>query len=287
MKSLIGFGFAAVAFALCGPLPSFGQSGAVNPLGYTISTPRPIDPASGTTNPSVLATQKQNPYLGSTPSGKATDKTIVLPLADAISRGLRYNLGLIETDESGIDAKAQRLHALSALLPNISLSGEQVLMDQSLKEVGLKLPPIPGFPGLPATTGAFSFQDARISVEQPVYNAPLRKRYQAEKEAEQSALSSISDAKDIVVYAVGAAYFQVVADAARLETARAELASAQELDQETADRIKGGSLTGNRFAARAGGTAECRAVCRQCRQRTGKSEADARSCYRASGRTKI
>ena len=38
------------------------------PAGYSIATPKPISPAEGTTNPSALATQRQNPYLGSVPA---------------------------------------------------------------------------------------------------------------------------------------------------------------------------------------------------------------------------
>src|ERR1700675_1288959 len=67
------------------------------PLGYSIVTPRPISPAEGTTNPSAQATQVQNPYLGSVPC-KNTGSRIQLSLKAAIERGLRYNLGLIETN---------------------------------------------------------------------------------------------------------------------------------------------------------------------------------------------
>ena len=42
----------------------------------------------------------------------------------------------------------------------------------------------------------------------------------------------------MVVFAVGTAYLQVVASAARVETARAQLASARELDEQTANRVK-------------------------------------------------
>ena len=47
---------------------ALGQS--ANPLGYSIATPRPINPAEGSTTPSAQATQQQNPYLGSAPAKK-------------------------------------------------------------------------------------------------------------------------------------------------------------------------------------------------------------------------
>src|SRR5258706_10727021 len=89
------------------------------PLGYSVATPRPISPAEGTTNPSAQATQRQNPYLGSVPS-KNTGTKIELSLKGAIDRGLRYNLGLIESNQARADVRAERLRALSALLPQLT-----------------------------------------------------------------------------------------------------------------------------------------------------------------------
>ena len=220
----------SAGFAFCQSQP--------DPQGYSISTPRPINPAASTTNPSALATQGQNPYLGSMPAGKVTNQVLSLSLRDAVERGLRYNLGLIESNQGTAEVRAQRLRALSALLPNLSVKGEQAFEDISLKEIGLKLPPIPGFPGLPATTGPFSYQDARVTLTQSLYSTELHDRYGAEKKAEQASGLSTRDARDVVVYAVGIAYLQVVASAARVETARAQLVSAQELDQQTADQVR-------------------------------------------------
>src|SRR5438105_10214005 len=83
----------SVTLALAFGLTAWGQT--QGPLGYSVTTPRPISPAEGTTTPSAQATQRQNPYLGSVPS-KNTGARIELSLKGAIERGLRYNLGLIE-----------------------------------------------------------------------------------------------------------------------------------------------------------------------------------------------
>jgi outer membrane protein TolC len=214
------------------------QSTQPGALGYSIVTPHPINPAESTTNPSAQATQSQNPYLGSVPTGQATSETLRLSLREIVERGLRYNLGLVESNQSGAEARAARLRALAALLPQISGQGRQVYADLSLKEIGLKLPSIPGFPGLPATTGGFAYQDVRLSLTQSLYNSSLRNQYQAQKSAEASSRLSIEDAKDVVVFAVGTAYWQAVASAARVETAKAQLASAQELDRQTANQVQ-------------------------------------------------
>jgi len=207
------------------------------PLGYSVATPRPISPAEGTTNPSAQATQRQNPYLGSVPS-KNTGIRIELSLKGAIERGLRYNLGLIESNQASADIRAERLRGLSALLPQLSARGRQAYENISYKEIGLKLPPIPGLPSLPATSGGFGYQDARVSLTQSLYDAGLRNHYRARKSDEQASVLNIQDSRDVVVFAVGTAYLQVIASAARVETAKAQLASAGELDQQTADRVK-------------------------------------------------
>jgi hypothetical protein len=125
---------------------ALGASGQTpGPLGYSIATPRPISPAEGSTTPSAQATQRQNPYLGSVPS-KNTGARIELSLSAAIERGLRYNLGLVEANQASADVRAQRLSALSRLLPQLEAHGRQALEDISFKEIGLKLPPVPPHP---------------------------------------------------------------------------------------------------------------------------------------------
>jgi outer membrane protein TolC len=167
----------------------------------------------------------------------ATGATLELSLRDAITRGLHYNLGLVESEHASADVHAERLRALSALLPHVSANGRQAFEDLSFKEIGLKLPPIPGLPSLPPTSGGFGYQDARIAATQSVFDMQLRGRLNARKADEQASALSVKDARDVVVLAVGTAYFQVIASAARVETVRAQVAAARELDQLTAHRV--------------------------------------------------
>src|SRR5580658_6306638 len=208
----------------------------INPLGYSVATPRPISPADGTTTPSAQATQRQNPYLGSVPS-KNTGTKIELSLKGAIERGLHYNLGLVEASQASADVRAERMRALAALFPQLSADARQGYENLSYKEIGLKLPPIPGLPALPSTSGAFGYQDARVSLAESLYNAELRNQYRARKSDERASMLSVEDSRDVVVFAVGTAYLQVIASAARVETAKAQLASAGELDEQTANQV--------------------------------------------------
>ena len=203
----------------------------------SINTPRPINPATGTTNRSARATQNLNPYLGSTPHGVATKDTLHLSLEDAIARGLQYNLGLIDSQQASADARAQREHALAALLPQISARAEETYQQFSLKSINLALPPQSGI-HLGPTSGQFGYSEARITAESPVLNVALLDRYRQQKAFEAASALASKDARDVVVFAVGAAYFQVVASRARDETAQAALASARELDSQVADQYK-------------------------------------------------
>lgn len=156
-------GMFSIAVLAAGTVVAAAQSGA-SASAYSIATPKPIGPAEGTTTPSARATQQQNPYLGSVPV-KSTGTIIRLSLQDALARGLRYNLGLVESEHASSDVRAERLRALSALLPQVSATAKQAYENISYSEIGLKLPPIPGLPGLPATSGAFGYQDVRVAAK--------------------------------------------------------------------------------------------------------------------------
>jgi outer membrane protein TolC len=215
-----------------GPVAALAQTGS-DPLSYTLVTPRPINPAASSTNPSASATQSLNPYLGSVPGGKLVEGEIKLTLADAIHRGLNFNLGLIESQQADAAAKAARQRAFAALLPQITARAQQSFEQISTAELGIKLPPQSGV-RLPATLGGFGYSEARVELQYPVFDASLRAQYQSRKAAEAASTLSARDARDVVVYAVGTAYFQVVASQARLDTAKAALASAQEFASQVA-----------------------------------------------------
>src|SRR5689334_459984 len=161
-----------IAVIAVGASAASAQSGSSDASRYSIPTPKPISPAEGTTTPSAQAAQRQNPYLGSVPA-KATGTNMRLSLQDAVERGLRYNLGLVESEHASSDVRAERLRALSALLPQVSAVARQAFDNVSYQEIGLKLPPLPGLPPLPVTSGGFGYQDVRITLSQRLFDRPL------------------------------------------------------------------------------------------------------------------
>src|SRR5690348_10068927 len=93
---------------------ALAQSAGVGGATAASSLRVPGTPAPRTAAP-VLAVQPA--FGGSVAQGTATATPIPLTLGDAIARGLKTNLGLLTSEQSGIEARAQRRQALSQLLP--------------------------------------------------------------------------------------------------------------------------------------------------------------------------
>lgn len=200
----------------------------------SISTPRTINPAVNSNTPSSLAGQQQNPFLGSVPAGQASATPVDLSLKEAIDRGLRFNLGVIENQTSLRQAQAQRLRALSALLPDVGTLVRQNLNQLSTAAIGLKTRAIP------LSTGQFSYQESYITFSHNGLNLETAYRLRAAQHTVAADKYSLEDAGDVVVLAVGTAYLQVVASQSRLETAEAQLDVARTLEDQTANQVRSG-----------------------------------------------
>lgn len=200
----------------------------------SISTPRTINPSVNSTTPSSLAGQQQNPFLGSVPTGQATNEVIQLSLLDAVDRGLRFNLGVVENQATLRQAQAQRLRALSELLPNVGTLVRQNLDDLSRAAIGLKVP------GISTSTGQFSYQESYLTFSDNGLNLETAYRLRSARQAAEASKFSLQDARDVVVLAVGTAYLQVIASQARMETAKAQLEVARTLEDQTANQVRSG-----------------------------------------------
>src|SRR6478609_2574706 len=200
----------------------------------SIATPRTINPAANSTTPSSLVGQQQNPFLGSVPTGTLSPEPVALSLPDAITRGLRYNLGVIENQVSLRQAQAQRLRSLSAMVPSVSALLRQNLDDLNRVAIGLKIP------GLPAPSGQFGYQEGYVAFSDNGLNLDSLYRYRAAKQTAEAQRLQLEDAGNVVALAVGTAYLQVESSEARVETAKAELESARELEAQALNRVSSG-----------------------------------------------
>ncbi|HEX4750920.1 MAG TPA: TolC family protein [Bryobacteraceae bacterium] len=163
-------------------------------------------------------------FQGSVPQGTASATPISLSLGDAIDRGLKANLGLLTSEQSSREVRADRLRALAALLPNIN--GQLSMTEQQLNLQALgflfNFPPGLGF-SIPHIVGPYSYQAALANATVPLVNFNSIYEFRASRESDKASVLTIKNARDLVVQAVGNAYLQIIADTARITATQAEI----------------------------------------------------------------
>jgi len=196
--------------------------------------------------PPVSLPGTQSPFLGSAPEGNASSEVLQIDFQQAIDRGLRNNLGLLLASDQSESARGQRWKQLSELLPNIEAHAIENVQTESLAALGfnkiapLLTPPGAGTTSLPRVTPAFNYFDLRASLSQSVFNYSNLQRERAASEGVKAADFNYKNARETVVLAVGNAYLQAIAAAARVDTAEAQVASAQALYNKAVDQQKAG-----------------------------------------------
>ena len=206
--------------------------GAAISLAQTESTP-------GSSNPgqAIPGTSGVSPFAGSVPA-KLIPGVMPLSLQDAIIRGLKQNLGLLLSRADIRSARGQRWEQLSALLPHVTAAPDVEASKINLSELGLT-----SFGGitLPRSVGPFSYFDARAAVAQTLFDWKSINATRAAGQSLKSAAYTFKDARDLVVLAVGYVYLQAIADEARIDTAEAQVKTAQALYDQASDQINAGT----------------------------------------------
>jgi outer membrane protein TolC len=164
----------------------------------------------------------------------------VLPLSlqDAIDRGLKQNLGLLLSSADIQSARGQRWEQLSALLPQVTAAPSVATSKINLAELGFTS--LAGIT-IPPSVGPFSYFDARVAVTQSLFDWKTINAARAASQNLKSAAYTYKDARDLVVLAVGYTYLQAIADEARIETAEAQVKTAQALDNQATDQVAAGT----------------------------------------------
>src|SRR6202167_1265810 len=110
--------------------------------------------------------QVSGAYQGSTPDPNTPQGPLTLNIADAIRRGLRFNLGAISANASVKQLRGERLAALSKMLPNIygALSENGAKID--LATQGLSSGTFGGSIPLPTTVGPFHYYGALANLSE-------------------------------------------------------------------------------------------------------------------------
>jgi outer membrane protein TolC len=191
--------------------------------------------------PAVTCLAQTGAFQGSASSGPASDQALSLSLDEALKMGLRYNLGGITSEQSSQRAKGENIVVRSMLYPNFSGGLRENVQQIDLSSFGFKFkfPPSLGI-NIPNIVGPFNFFDLRAYMTQRVADLQAIRSYQSSREAQRAAELSAVDSREIVVYVVTAAYLQVLAESARVDSAKVQVDSAQTIFQQASDRFTAG-----------------------------------------------
>lgn len=184
----------------------------------------------------AVAHAQTSAFAGSVTAGSATPQTLDLTLDDAIARGLRNNLGTILMEQQRKAVGGQKLESLQPLLPKIDANATEALMQTDIAAEGLRIP------GFPSVIGPFGYTDLRLNLDWSLVNLTSLRHYMAARHNFAAAGLTAKDARQMVILAVGNAYFLAVADQARVASVEAEQKAAKgALDDATASHEAGTS----------------------------------------------
>jgi len=248
----IGVPASILLFAICGmaqlgappppstpatPLPLSGRNGQ---SGGVVATEAPVPSTTTSVNAINPTISVSGAYSGSTKSTAAIAFSGRLSLAEAIRRGLAYNLGAVGLNQALRQVRGQARSARSALLPNFSADVADTEETFNLRSLGFNFT-FPGF-ALPNVVGPFNVLDVRGRVSQSIADFTAINNYRAAQQLARASNLSAQDAQDLVVLAVAASYLQVIAANARVQAAQTQLTTANTLYQQDIDRLKFGKI---------------------------------------------
>jgi outer membrane protein TolC len=212
------------------PLPLSGRSGGNASVTATEAPIAGTTDSVDTINPSV---QVQGAYAGSAYGAASRPFSGKLTLRDAVDRGLSYNLGAANLNNTVRQAQGQSQIARSALLPNVSGYLAETLQQVNLAAEGVRLHiPIAGFT-FPTIVGPYNNIDLRANVSQSVIDLTAWNNFHSSRDLVHAAQLSARDAQDVVVLAVCGAYLQIIATNERIKAAQAQVDTAEALFQQT------------------------------------------------------
>ncbi len=178
-----------------------------------------------------------SPFASSVPT-KLVPGVLPLSFQDAIDRGLKQNLGLLLSNADIRLAQGQRWEQLSTLLSHVTAA--PYVADSKINLAELGFGSLSGL-NIPPSIGPFSYFDARIAVTQSLFDWKAINATRAAGQSLKSAEYTYKDARDLVVLAVGYTYLQAIADEARIETAEAQVKTAQAVYDQAKDQVTAGT----------------------------------------------
>jgi len=223
-------------FAVLAVSPVWAQSGSVSVQQSTASG------GSSSVNTTVINVQINGSFSGSVPGNETGNSP--LTLERAIQLGLKYNLGAVNAGASLRQVRAQRLLALSKLLPSITAGLSETGAKTDLETLGLSASAFGKGAALPVTVGPYHYYDVRTSVSFDAFDRSAVHSYRSAQESERASEFSDRDARELIVLAVGGEYLRVLADAALVEAQEAQVRSAQASYNQAVAQNQAGTRSG-------------------------------------------
>ena len=149
------------------------------------------------------------------------------------------------SNEALKQAQSRSVQARAALLPNVDASFSENNVTANLAANGLtniKLP-LSGF-AFPSLVGPFDVMDARLSLNQTVFDFANLRRFQASKAGISAAKEDVNTAEEQVAARVARAYLLAIRGDADVESANANVTLAQALLDQAQDQKSAGAGTG-------------------------------------------
>jgi outer membrane protein TolC len=184
-------------------------------------------------------TDQNSPSLESVPQGPVVRETIPLSISSAIDRAVQYNLAAITSESDVRVARAERLRALSDLLPHLNATVSETAQQINLQAFGFR-----GFVGVPPVVGPFSLFDARVHLTAPIVDVRLKHELHRESEELAAAGFAQQNVREFVVLVTTELYLEALADAARVDTEQAELKTFQKLYDRAVNMKEAGAVAG-------------------------------------------
>ncbi len=222
-----------LALALCLVIVAPANAQQLAGQASAIQVPQSLD--------QLLAASQQSPFSGSVPTGELKSGVLELSVDDALTRGLKYNLGIVLSGQTTAVARADRLKDLGNILPHL---------DGSLREAAIKASlPAEGFsftiPMVTLPAGIkFTNSDARVSLTENLFDLHAIENVRAANSKVKAAEFNFRSARETVTLAIAASYLLVISAESQVEAAEAELKTAEALQTLANDRETAG-LTPN------------------------------------------
>ena len=162
-----------------------------------------------------------------------------LSISDAINRALKYNLGSILSEQDIVSRERRGFERCLNCFPEVNAGVTETVQQINLAAFGFT-----SFPGVPQVIGPFSVFDARARYSQKPMDFRFLHELRSASERVTASNYAQQDVRELVVLITTDLYLEAVAGASRVDAARAQLKTAQAVNDRAMDLKDSGVIPG-------------------------------------------